>query len=431
MLQFENDKGVEFCDGLTRRDFLRAGVLSAGAVGLTLAELAQAKTDSARDLNCIILFLVGGPGHLDTFDLKPGAPAEVRGPFRPIHTRTPGVDVCEHFPRLAQRADRFALVRSVHHDEAPIHETGHQLMQTGRLFRGGLEQPHYGAVLSHLKGQREPGVPASVVLPSAVGNTGVSISHGQSAGYLDARHQPFVIEADPARLEGRAFLAAVDAAHRVHDTGVALPEASQVFGARAKKAFDLSKESDDLRRSYGRNTFGQSCLLARRLIERGVRLATVNMFESVFDRLTWDCHADGGGLATTLDDYRDVLCPMFDRAYAALLDDLSERGLLETTLVLAMGEFGRTPKLNPRGGRDHWPGCWSVLFAGGGVRGGQVVGSSDRIGSEPRERPVKPAEIAATVYHALGLNPRQTLPTPDGQALPLADAEPIRELFQG
>ncbi len=431
MLQFESDKGVEFCDGLTRRDFLRAGVVSAGAVSLSLAELAQARSGAARDMNCIVLFLVGGPGHLDTFDLKPGAPSEVRGPFRPIRTNTAGMEICEHFPQLAQRANRVALVRSVHHEEAPIHETGHQLMQTGRLFRGGVEHPHYGAVLSHLKGEREKGVPASVVLPSPVGNTGVSIGHGQTAGYLDARHQPFVIEADPARLEGRQLLAAVDAAHRTHDAGVALPEASRVFGAKAKKAFELSRETDDLRRRYGKNTFGQSCLLARRLIEGGVRLVTVNMFESVFDRLTWDCHADGGGLATTLDDYRDVLCPMFDHAYAALLDDLSERGLLETTLVLAMGEFGRTPKLNPRGGRDHWPGCWSVLFAGGGVHGGQVIGSSDRIGSEPRERPVSPAEIAASVYHALGLNPRQTLPGPEGQLLTLADAEPIRELFQG
>jgi uncharacterized protein (DUF1501 family) len=430
MLQFENDTGVEFCDGLTRRDFLRAGALSAGAIGLTLAEMAQARPNPAHDLNCIILFLVGGPSHLDTFDLKPGAPVEVRGPFRPIQTRAGGVEICEHFPRLAQRADRVALVRSVHHDEAPIHETGHQLMQTGRLFRGGQEHPHYGAVLSHLRGQREPGAPVSVVLPSTVGNTGVSISHGQSAGYLDASHLPFVIEADPARLDGRQLLAAVDAAHRAHDAGLMQPDASQVFSANAKKAFELSKESDDLRRTYGKNTFGQSCLLARRLIEGGVRLATVNMFESVFDRVTWDCHADGGGLATTLDDYRDVLCPMFDQAYAALLDDLNERGLLESTLVLAMGEFGRTPKLNPRGGRDHWPGCWSVLFAGAGVRGGQVVGSSDRIGSEPRERPVKPAEIAATVYHALGLNPHQTLTGPNGQFLPLADAEPIRELFQ-
>jgi hypothetical protein len=185
----------------------------------------------------------------------------------------------------------------------------------------------------------------------------------------------------------------------------------------------------EMRERYGRNTFGQSCLLSRRLIESGVRLVTVNMFESVFDRITWDCHADGGGLPTTLDDYRDTLCPMFDRAYTALLDDLYERGMLDTTLVLAMGEFGRTPKVNPRGGRDHWPGCWSVLFAGAGIRGGQVIGSSDRIGGEPRERPVKPAEVAATVYRALGLDPRVSIPGPEGVMIPLAEGEPVHELF--
>src|SRR5687767_8777338 len=155
MLQFQGDKGVEFCDGLTRRDFLRAGALSAGAVGLSLAELVRAGSESSRDVNCILLFLVGGPSHIDTWDPKPAAPAEVRGPFRPIHTNVIGMDLSENFPMMARMAHRYALVRSVHHDEAPIHETGHQLMQTGRLFRGGLEHPHYGAVLSQAKGQRE------------------------------------------------------------------------------------------------------------------------------------------------------------------------------------------------------------------------------------------------------------------------------------
>jgi hypothetical protein len=386
MLQFEAPKGVEFCDGLTRRDFLRAGALSAGAVGLSLADLAglQAAPGRSKDLNCILLFLVGGPSHLDTWDLKPDAPSEVRGPFRPIRTNVPGVEIGESFPRMATMADRYAIVRSVHHKEAPIHETGHQLMQTGRLFRGGQEYPHYGAVLSRLRGA------ASAVLPGPIGNTGVSISHGQSAGYLGARYQPEVITIDPS---------------------------------------DLTPEEPGCR-GYGDSTFGRSCLLARKLVEGGVRLVTVNMFESVFDNITWDCHADGGSLATTLDDYRDTLCPMFDRAYTTLLDDLTQRGMLETTLVVAMGEFGRTPHLNPRGGRDHWPGCWSVLFAGAGVRGGQVVGSSDATGSEPKDRPVSPAEVAATVYHALGIDPATCLPGPDGRPLPLADAAPVGELFR-
>jgi uncharacterized protein (DUF1501 family) len=433
MIQFEASKGVEFCDGLTRRDFLRAGALSAGAVGLSLADLArlEAAPGRSRDVNCILLLLVGGPSQLDTWDLKPHAPAEVRGPFRPIRTNVPGVQIGEHFPLMATRADRYAIVRSVHHEAAPIHETGHQLMQTGRLSRGGQDYPHYGAVLSRLRGPRADGVPASVVLPAPIGNTGVSISHGQGAGHLGAGHEPLVLRTDPAHLaSGTVLLGAVDRAHRALDaSGDPDPVVVRLFAPPLKNALDLAAEGGAACERYGRNTFGLSCLLARRLVEGGVRLVTVNMFESVFDNLTWDCHADGGSLATTLDDYRDTLCPMFDRAYTALLDDLASRGLLDTTLVVAMGEFGRTPHLNPRGGRDHWPGCWSVLFAGAGVKGGQVVGASDATGAEPKDRPVSPAEVAATVYQALGLDPATCLPGPDGRPLPLADAAPVAELF--
>jgi uncharacterized protein (DUF1501 family) len=418
MLQFESTKGTRTCDGLTRRDFLRVGALSAGAVGLSLNELHGGTP--GKDINCILLFLVGGPSQLDTWDLKPQAPDTIRGPFRPIATNVPGIQISEHFPRMAERAHRYAIVRSVHHEEAPIHETGQQMMQTGHLFRGGQEYPHYGAVLSHQRGPRVEGVPPFVVLPAPLGNTGVSVSHGQGAGILGARHEPFVLNADPARLShARALLDAVDAAHRACEADADRPAAfQQLFTAEAKKAFDLSAEKEEWRVRYGQNTFGQSCLLARRLIEHGVRLATVNMFDTVFNNVTWDCHADGGALPTTLDDYRDILCPMFDQAYSALLDDLAQRGLLETTLVAAMGEFGRTPLLNPRGGRDHWPGVWSILFAGGGVRGGQIIGSSDPIGSEPRDRPVTAAEIAATIYHALGIDGRTLL-----------SASPITELL--
>ena len=168
----------------------------------------------------------------------------------------------------------------------------------------------------------------------------------------------------------------------------------------------MTAEADGARARYGSNTFGQSCLLARRLVESGVRLVTVNMFDTVFNQVTWDCHADGGSLASSLDDYADLLCPMFDTAYTALLEDLAQRGMLEKTLVVALGEFGRTPQLNPRGGRDHWPGVWTVLFAGGCIRGGQVIGSSDGHGAEPRDRPVTAAEVAATVYRGLGVDPQ-------------------------
>jgi uncharacterized protein (DUF1501 family) len=288
-------------------------------------------------------------------------------------------------------------------------------------------------VLSHLRGARVEEVPPFVVLPAPIGHTGVSVAHGQSAGALGARHEPFVLHADPNQLSsGRAMLDAMGAAHRVFDAGPPRhPAFTRLFAAQAKKAFDLTAEKEELRAHYGRNTFGQSCLLARRLIEHGVRLATVNMFDTVFNQITWDCHADSGALATTLNDYRDVLCPMFDRAYSALLDDLAERGLLESTLVVTMGEFGRTPLLNPRGGRDHWPGVWSILFAGGGVQGGQVVGSSDALGAEPRDRPVTPAEVAATIYHALGIDGRTLIPGPENQPTPLATASPVGELFHG
>jgi hypothetical protein len=435
MIQFETTRGVEFCDGLTRRDFLRVGALSAGAVGLSLADLAQLQAGPGRshNLSCIVLFLVGGPGQLDTWDLKPNAPSEIRGPFRPIRTNVPGVEICEHFPLMATMADRYAIVRSVHHEEAPIHETGHQLMQTGRLFRRGQEHPHYGAVLSRLRGPGTDEMPASILVPGPIGNTGVSISHGQGAGYLGATHEPFILRADPARQDGRTeMIDAIDCAHRavVANREPDSP-AAQLFSPQSKEAFDIAAERESDREGYGENTFGQSCLLARRLVERGVRLVTVNMFDTVFDNITWDCHADGGSLRTTLSDYRDTLCPMFDRAYTSLLDDLAQSGLLETTLVVAMGEFGRTPHLNPRGGRDHWPGCWSVLFAGAGVRGGQVIGSSDATAGEPKDRPVSPAEVAATVYHALGLDPATCLPGPDGRPIPLADAAPVAELFGG
>src|SRR5207244_1432009 len=186
----------------------------------------------------------------------------------------------------------------------------------------------------------------------------------------------------------------------------------------------IASEKDEVRSRYGRNTFGQSCLLARRLVEHGVRLVTVNMFDTVFNEITWDCHADGGSLAVRLDDYKETLSPMFDLAYTGLLEDLKQRGMLDTTLVVAMGEFGRTPQINPRGGRDHWPGVWSILFAGAGMRGGQVIGCSDALGAEPKDRPISPSEIAASIYQGLGIDPRTRVMGPDNQSTPLVDAEP-------
>jgi uncharacterized protein (DUF1501 family) len=455
MLTFLSKNGIPLCDGLTRRDFLRAGALAAGSVGLSLADVVRLQGASgaqSEDINCILLFLVGGPSQLETWDPKPQAPADIRGPFRAIRTNIPGVAVSEHLPLMAQMAHRYSIVRTVHHTEAPIHETGHQLMQTGRLFRGGLEHPHYGAVLSHLRGRRVAGLPAFAVLPGPIGNTGVSISHAQTAGYLGEENGPFflcddpegwsvpVMDAEPSRLASCSTLldAVGDAQRAVESTGAldqcdrACEEAlGRVFSTNAKQAFAVAGERDDLRERYGSNTFGQSCLLARRLVEHGVRLVTVNMFDTVFGTLSWDCHADGGALGVRLDDYKETLCPMFDRAYTTLLEDLHQRGLLDTTLVVAMGEFGRTPQLNPRGGRDHWPGCWSILFAGAGVRGGQIIGTSDAHAAEPKDRPVTPAEVAATIYRGLGINPSTRLPRPGKEPMALTEAAPIEELFTG
>jgi hypothetical protein len=457
MLSFRTTKGVRFCDGLTRRDFLRAGALSAGSVGLSLADLGKVRGAAAAragDVNCILLFLVGGPSHLDTFDPKPGAPEHVRGPFRAVPTAVPGMQICEHLPLTARLAQRFAIVRSVHHRSAPIHETGHQMMQTGHLFRADQEYPHYGSVVSHVRGPRRSGVPPFVILPTPIDNTGVSVSHGQGAAYLGTRHDPCVLRGhvsanefrvtdvslpsgpDPARLPSRhALLDVVDGAQRVYDATPPGRDSNWehafglLFSQSARRALDIASEREELRARYGRNTFGQSCLLARRLVESGVRLVTVNMFDTVFNKVTWDCHADGGTLGTDLNDYKETLCPTFDRAYSALLEDLGQRGMTENTLVVAMGEFGRTPHVNAGGGRDHWPGVWSILFAGGGVRGGQVIGASDRIGAEPHDRPVSPGEVAATVYHALGIDLNTRIPGPENRPIAFTDSKPIVELF--
>jgi hypothetical protein len=446
MLSLESLRGVKQCNGLTRRDFMRVGALTVGTAGLSLADLYRlnAANSASMDVNCILLFLVGGPSQLDTWDPKPAAPDNVRGPFRPIAANVPGIQISENFPLMAQMADRYAILRSVYHQAAPIHETGHQLMQTGRLFRGGKEFPHYGSVVSHLRGRRANGAPAFAIVPGPITNTGVSVSHGQTAGFLGLEHEPVFpwqatgVLTDPAR-PGKSFVTALDQAECSVEQLAAdgnlgpAPERAfaSIFSPGSKIAVDLARENDDLQSRYGMNTFGQSCLLAGRLVEQGVRLVTVNMFDTVFNQITWDCHADGGSLPTTLEDYRTTLCPMFDRAYTTLLEDLDQRGLLAQTLVVAMGEFGRTPHLNPRGGRDHWPGVWSILFAGAGVRGGQVIGASDSLGGEPKDRPISPPEIAASIYHALGIDPKTQLVGTENRSWPLVDAEPIRELFGG
>ena len=396
--------------GLSRRDFLRAGGL--GALGASLADpLAALAGEGPGDRSVIFLMLVGGPSQLETFDPKPDATSEVRGPFQSIATSVPGVRFNEHLPKLARRMDQVTLIRSLHHDAAPIHETGLQLLQTGRLCRLGDDHPYLGSVAARVLGSRGS-APPCVVLPAPIGNTGVGISHGQNAGVLGPEYDPLLIQGDPSSI-------AFDAAN----LGI-----SGRLSHGTRRAFDLSEEKVGVREAYGRTTFGQSCLLARRLVEAGVRVVTVNMYESVFNRVSWDCH--GSRPFSTLDDYQREVLPTFDTALSALLDDLARSGRLDSTLVVATGEFGRTPRINASGGRDHWPGVWSALLAGAGTNRGRVIGTSDATASEPADRPVTPPELLATVYRTLEIDTGRSLTLADGSSRTVAgDADPVLEVF--
>jgi hypothetical protein len=456
MLRFDAPRSVSFCDGLTRRDFLHAGALS--ALGLTLPGFLAQKAAGAvkdNDVNGIMLFLVGGPSQIDTWDPKPKAPDEIRGPFKVIDTNVPGMQISEIFPKMAKHADKYSLIRSVYHTATAVHDTGHQMMQTGRLFTGGVEHPHEGCVLGYLKGGRGE-MPAHVLLPKPIGRTGGNLPHGQSAGYLGKQYDPFVLNADPndknftvPDLLPPDYISSVRAGRRqrmrdaVEGEMAAFEKQAQakqmdnnfnlayrlMSSPQAREAFALDKEPESVRDRYGRTRFGQSCLLARRLIERGVRFVTVNMFETVFDEITWDIH--GSRPFSDIVEMANLVAPNFDQAYSALLEDLSNRGMLKTTIVTALGEFGRTPKINPAGGRDHHPGVWTILMGGGPIQGGRVIGESDELGYTPKSRPVSPGEVAATIYQGLGLDPHRELPGPQNRPMPLADysLKAIKELF--
>ena len=412
--------------GVSRRDFLRLGGLS--VLGLSAAEQRARAEASGKGLRrCIFILMTGGPSHFETFDPKPAAPGEFRGPFKPIATTTPGLHLCETLPLLAQRSSRFAVVRSVFHDASPIHETGQQLIQTGRLVRKDLVPPSLGSIVSRLLGSRND-LPAYAVLPRPLGDTGVAVWQGQRAGDLGIEFDPWdAVSADCGMRNAELGIPA--GGLPVSELAQAgLGRVANCDPVRMATAANWMAEPDAYRRSYGDSEFGRSCLAARRLVEHGVRFVAVNMFDTLATRLTWDCHANESWAPATLADYRNVLCPDFDRALTTLLDDLDQRGLLNETLVVAAGEFGRTPRLNDKGGRDHWPGVWSVLLAGGGVAGGQVLGGSDARGMFPAERPVSPAELAATILHVHGIDLSTRLKLPQGAEIALADAEPIKEL---
>lgn len=429
------------CDGIFRRDLLHVGGLT--ALGLTVSDRISLQSANAADIatakSCILIWLDGGPSHLETFDLKPDAPQEVRGPFDPIATNVPGIQIGEYLERTANVMDHVALVRSMTSTLGEHNFASHYLL-TGYKPTPALVYPGMPSVLTHTRGGGES-LPANIALQ----RPNPMLGHG----YLEGATSPFVVVGDPSRPDfkvkdlsprdgmsvnrltrRKSLRDAVDSlARRVEQSEQ--PPADSSFeqayrltaSSQARAAFDLADESQSTRNRYGRHQLGQSCLMARRLIEAGAGFVTVT------DR-GWDTHENlvnrlkegftGGSVGKI---------PKLDVAYSALIEDLAQRGLLDSTLVIVMGEFGRTPKLNPRGGRDHWPRAFSVALAGGGIRGGQVVGKSDSHGERPADRPVTPSDLAWTIYHLLGIDPQRELHTADGRPVQVnRDGELIGEL---
>ena len=432
---------------LSRRDFVRVGGLSAFGLSLpTLLQMPSAQGEEAargKARSCILIWLDGGPSHLETFDLKPDAPAEVRGPFAAIPTTVEGIQICEHLPKLAQRMQQAAIIRSM---TSPLgeHNLGTHYLMTGYAPTPAIEYPAVGSVVGHLRGEGAVLPPHIAVPDFRVGGRNLS-----GNGYLPASARPFSLNSDPARPDfqvpdldfypgigvdridrRRDYLAALDRLSREADAQKSPPKQFEqayrlLTSTGAKRAFNLNEEKPQTRAAYGPRSIGQSCLLARRLVEQGVPFVTVN-------NPGWDTHQN---LDTQLRaGYTGAkvgvgLIPSLDLAISALIDDLSERGLLASTLIVVMGEFGRTPKLNTSAGRDHWPRVFSVLLAGGGIEGGQVVGSSDKTGESPDRQPVTPADLAATIFTLLGLDPLRNLQTADGRPIHLSrDGQAIKQL---
>lgn len=430
------------CDGVSRRNFLRVGSLAVG--GLTLPNLLRSESiakeagTSAKRKAVILVWQAGGPSHLDMYDLKPTAPAEYRGEFKPIPTNVSGIEISEHLPLQAAMFDKFSVVRSAFHTNAG-HGMGSQWMLTG--YQPTIEvndniYPSCGSVVAALRGPNEPGMPAYCNVPNR-------LDLGKAA-YLGASYNPFSPDSDPNsqgfqvrnmklpgnlslnRLERRQqLLGQVDTIRRDIDTKgdiVGLDKFyhdafEMVTNEKALRAFDIHKEDPKLREKYGRNDLGQSCLLARRLVESGVTYITVQAGGG------WDTH--GNNFA----ELKNRLLPQFDRAVAALVDDLFVRGLQDDVLVMAMGEFGRTPRINPQAGRDHWPGAMSVLFAGGGLKMGQAIGTTDSKAEYPTSKPYTPGCVLSTMYHTLGIDHHHVFYDNGRRPLPvLNEGQPITEL---
>jgi hypothetical protein len=459
MFRLDLGRAGRYCDGIDRRSFLQLGVAGLASVGLprllSAREQSAGPSRSGKDTAVILIWLDGGPSHMDLYDLKPEAPAEYRGIWKPIRTRVSGFDISELFPRQARVTDKFSVVRSLHHDTGDHFAGGHRMLTAKDMGVSGANTaqrfPSIGAIVAREVGSRRPGVPAYVGVPHA---SSIGLNPGYFGGhFLGTPLNPFQTGGDPNapnfsvanlnlaqglsidRLDDRrGLLRHFDTARRHLDSlgesramdRFAREAYDFVSGPAARRALDINQEDPRLRDRYGRNSWGQSVLLARRLVEAGSTFVTAHFGG-------WDHH---WGLKQGMESF----LPMVDSAVATLFEDLDERGLLPSTLVVLCGEFSRTPRMNDGGnggapmsmgtpGRDHWGQAMFCLLGGGGVKGGQVVGATDRLGTGPRTRPLIPANVHATIYHVLGIDPALSLLDPSGRPTPvLDDPTPIEEL---
>ena len=473
-----NGHASRTCSGFTRRAMLQAS--GTGLLGLSLPNVLAAEQLASelpvRAKSVIFMMLFGGPSQYETFDMKPDAPSGIRGPFQPIDCRTPGLRICEHLPRLAEVSDKYCVIRSMTHDFNDHSGAGHY-MQTGHRWHIPIgagfsatpqDWPSMGSVVefvsTHDRHRKISSVPNYAVVPNRLGrlqDKGQYIRPGEYAGWLGQSYNALTTQVDRRsgsdnpywrdctnaelrcqiqglepptalqlnRLDKRvSLLQQFDQQRQVIDATQAaqidqLRERAMglVTSSKTREALDLEQESAEVRDRYGRHLFGQASLMARRLVEAGTRFVTVHY--DCCDGYSWDSHIHS-------DDVRDHLLPSFDDGLAALLADLDDRGLLDETLVVALGEMGRTPKPTARWGRGHWSTLFPAIIAGAGVFGGTTRGASDRDGSQPLECPTSPEDLAATIYHALGISHELQLTMPDGRPVPLvSDGTPIRELF--
>ncbi|MBY0524016.1 MAG: DUF1501 domain-containing protein [Gemmataceae bacterium] len=452
---------VRLCDGPSRRELLRAGSL--GALGLSLPgllRLQQAQAAPARRAPAdavILVYCWGAPSQFEILDPKPDAPAEIRGEFGAIQTQTPGVVLGEHVPLLAQRTKHFTIVRTCR-QSSTSHQPGAYEALTGfaptrnavSLIASAADYPNLGSVVSKFAARRSD-LPPFVTLPQLISDVG-NLTPGQFSGFLGRQYDPLTVQRDPnaagfkveemtlppemstTRLDDRqSLLRLVNGQMRALEQS-ATAGALDSFQDRAfrmlskpavQRAFDLEREKPTLRDEYGRTTFGQSCLLARRLVESGVKL--VSVFSANAGKIpqdAWDTHSNN------FKHLKNTMLPPFDRGVSALLDDLQRTGLAERTLLVVMSEFGRSPRINPQAGRDHWANSYSIMMTGGGVKPGQVHGQSDKIGAyAQRGRVFSTADTTATIYHCLGIDPRTEVNDQAGRPLPITTGEPMTELF--